>query len=154
MGIKKKSPTIDLLIKHWKNQNIDIASKSIYEIEKCIKQNRIVLPNDFKELYSVVNGMKNFYPNEIDEEGFLFYPVEYIISAEEEFENSKLINKNNIYIFAEYMHKSWWYGFEIVNENNYRIGILATRDTFKPITNSLIEFLELYIEDSPILYDY
>lgn len=154
MGLNKIMTAISLLIENWKKQNINITPMSNREIESFIKKTTIPLPNDFKELYSKVNGMKNLYPNEIDEEGFLFYPIESIISAENEFENSELRNKSKIYIFAEYMHKSWWYGLEIISDENYVIGIIPDKDTFKPITNSLSVFIELYIENSSKLYDY
>ena len=112
------------------------------------------LPNDFKELYLKANGMGTLYPNEIDDEGFLFYPIEFIISAEKEFENSKLENRSKIFIFAEYMHKSWWYGYEIKNDGSYAIGIIPDKNTFKPIVNSLSEFIEMYLDNSPRLYEY
>jgi len=154
MGIKNTLLIINLLIGYWRKQSIDIIPKSISDIESLVTQNAILLPSDFKELYSKVNGMKNLYPNEMDEEGFLFYPIEAIISAKDEFENSELINKDRVYIFAEYMHKSWWYGLEVISDNKYTIGIIPDKNTFKPITNSLVEFMELYIDNSTKLYDY
>ena len=154
MGVKKVLLVVEPLMKYWRKQNIDIIPKSVSDIEIWMSEKGIFLPGDFKELYSKANGMKNFYPNRMDEEGFLFYPIDSIISVKDEFENSELINNNRVYIFAEYMHKSWWYGLEIMGNNNYTIGIIPDKDTFKPISNSLIEFIELYIENSSKLYDY
>ena len=154
MGLNKIKSAISLLIEYWEKQNIAIIPTSIREIERLMKKGIVSLPNDFKELYSHVNGMKNLYPNEIDKEGFLFYPIESIVSAAREFENSELRSKNKIYIFAEYMHKSWWYGLEMISDNNYVIGILPDKNTFKPLTHSLSEFIELYVENSSKLYDY
>jgi len=145
---------IDLLVAYWRKQGIDIVPKSMIDIENWTIQNSIVLPTDFKALYSKVNGMTSLYPNEMDEEDFLFYPIEAIILAKDEFEISELISASRVYIFAEYMHKSWWYGVEVISHNNYTIGIIPDKDTFKPITNSLIEFIEIYIENSSKLYDY
>ncbi|MEO0584737.1 MAG: SMI1/KNR4 family protein [Bacteroidota bacterium] len=145
---------IDLLIDFWRNQNIKILAKTPREIDIIERQKAIILPIDFRELYLRVNGMEEFYPNEIDDEGFLFYPLAELVSVNTEFENSSMINKEKVFIFAEYMHRSWWYGFEVTGSNEYLIGIISDNTSFKPITNSLAEFIELYIENSPKLYDY
>jgi len=154
MEIERIVLTIIRLINHWRNQNIEISNKKLEEIKLIENARSLKLPSDFKELYSRVNGMVNLYPNEMDEEGFLFYPVESILSLSKEFKDSRLHNKDKIFIFAEYMHKSWWYGFELTEENEYIIGIIPYSSSFKPITNSLVDFLEMYMEDSPKLYDY
>lgn len=147
---------ITQLIEFWRSQKIEITTITIDEIGLVEKKLELKLPDDFKSFYSRVNGMVEFYPNEIDEEGFLFYPVEAIVSVNTELQNSNLINRDNIFIFAEYMHKSWWYGFELKgeNENEYVIGIIPDNSSFKPITTSLAEFIELYLGNSPKLYDY
>jgi len=101
-----------------------------------------------------VNGMESLYPNQMDKDGFLFYPLEAVSSVNKEFPNSLLPNKENIFLFCEYMHRSWWYGVELKGNDNYMIGVLPDAHTFKPIVSSLADFLELYMEDSPVLYDY
>jgi hypothetical protein len=110
------------------------------------------LPGDFVEFYLRANGMEDFYPNEMDNEGFLFHPVEALVSVSTEFSTSALANKERIFLFAEYMHRSWLYGFELLGDDDYMIGILEHENSFQPITNSLAEFIELYIADSPKLY--
>lgn len=142
------------IIKHWQDQGIEIIPKPLNEIEDFEALNQWSLPNDFKQFYSRVNGMSSYFPNEIDEEGFLFYPLESISPSWQEFEGFALAKNKNLYVFAEYMHKSWWYGLEIKQDENYTIGIIPDKLIFKPITDSLLEFLVLYIEDSPKLYDY
>jgi len=154
MGLERTILAVNLLLQFWKKQGIKILPKTANEVKVLQKNKGFELPNDFTELYIRVNGMKTLYPNEIDAEGFLFYPIEAVISVGNEFEGSLLENKEKIFIFAEYMHRSWWYGFERINSEQYIIGIIPDKDTFKPITNSLAEFIELYIEDSSKLYDY
>lgn len=127
MGVKSLPGSIDRLIEHWQKQSIDIISKSIKEIGVIQREHQFSLPQDFIALYARVNGMQTYYPNEIDNEGFLFYPVEAIVSAQKEFETSQssLTEKKDLYIFAEYMHKSWWYAVDIDYEHNsYEIGII------------------------------
>ena len=154
MGIEKLVLIINKLLDCWRSQKIKILSRSFQEIELVERELNLKLPNDFKVFYSMVNGMIDLYPNEFDEEGFLFYPIEAIVSVNKEFEDCNIINKDNIFIFADFMHESWWYGFELNERNEYLIGIIPHSSSFKPITNSLVEFIELYIENSPRLYDY
>lgn len=142
------------LIKFWGKQGILTSSNSKQDIDEFQKSNNIHLPQDFVDFYSELNGMEIFYPNESDEEGFLFYPLEALIPLSTEFQNSKLKNKERFFLFAEYMHKSWWYGFEMINHEDYVIGIVADKDSFQPITHSLADFIKLYIDDTPKLYDY
>lgn len=153
MGMKINS-ALTHLMDFWRIQQIASSSKANEEIDRIEQQLECKLPNDFRELYLRVNGMETYYPNEIDQEGFNFYPLEGIISAKNEFENAGLISKENIFIFAEYMQKSWWYGFKPYNREEYVIGIIPHENKFKPITQSLAEFIELYIADSENLYDY
>jgi len=145
---------ISLLIEHWKKQGIKISSVSKNEIEYVEKANNIQIPNDFKNFYSYVNGMENLYPNEMDNEGFLFYPIEAISPIEAEFINSSIPNKNRIFIFSEYMQRSWWYGYEVLDDEHYRIGIIPDAQSFVPITNKLPDFINLYLNDDSLLYEY
>jgi hypothetical protein len=146
--------TISHLIEFWKAQGITSTLNGWGKIDDIEQTKNLLFPEDFKQLYLQVNGMENLYPNETDAEGFLFYPVEAIIPATNEFKIGALANMDNVFIFAEYLHKSWWYGFEIINNDEYVIGIIPHENKFKPITNSLAEFIELYMEDSERLYDY
>jgi hypothetical protein len=154
MEIAKKNLIVSHLIEYWIEQNIPIVTNTDQENESFSENGILKLPKEFKEFYSRVNGMGNFYPNEIDKEGFLFYPIQAIKSANAEFKNAGLLNTRSIFIFAEYMHKSWWYGFELFENEDCIIGIIPDANTFKPITKSLFEFLELYLEDSSKLYEY
>jgi len=43
---------------------------------------------------------------------------------------------------------------ELKKENKYVIGIIPDNLSFKPITSTLEEFIELYLGDSSKLYDY
>jgi SMI1 / KNR4 family (SUKH-1) len=154
MVIKSISNSIQTLIQYWKQQGISTLPGNPEKVEDFEKLNSFALPYDFREFYSLVNGMEGFYPNEIDKNGFLFYPIEAIVSAAVELPNSKMKNIGRIFLFCEYMHVSWWYGCDVIDTDNYNIGIIAGRNSFKPICTSLAEFIELYIIDSPVLYDY
>jgi hypothetical protein len=153
--------SLDMLLQHWKGQNIITSGKSVECIEQIEKKNRIRLPQDFKHYYQRCNGMEALYPNYTDETGFLFYPLEQLVSYEIEFgvktEFHKLMQNKQCVIFANYLQKSWWYGILTDlngNAEHYSIVIIPNQERYKIITNSFQEFVKLYLEDSPILYDH
>jgi len=103
----------------------------------------------------MTNGMANLFPNEMDDGGFLFYPLQELTTSEEEFEKDSINFVENCIIFAEYMHKSWWYGVRFSKfGDSYEIGLIPTADKFKLITRNLGEFIYLYMNNSSILYEY
>ncbi|MFD2717117.1 hypothetical protein ACFST9_00220 [Hymenobacter monticola] len=58
-------------------------------------------------------------------------------------------------VFVDYMLTSWEYGLlPAASGTGYEIGILPVRSVFKVITTSLATFLNLYLEDAPVRYDY
>ena len=154
MAIENTILIIDRLIEHWESQDIEINGKSFDDVEDILHADRLLLPSDFKAFYSIVNGMESFYPNDNDNECFLIYPFEAIRSAREELGNPTFKNSDTTFIFANYMHRSWYYGYQVNEDGSYLIGIIPGDSIFKPITHSLFEFIKLYIEDSEILYDY
>jgi hypothetical protein len=153
MVIKNISNSCQKLILYWEQQGIPIISGDEKKVNDFEKINGFALPSDFKFFYALVNGMDRFFPNKTDKNGFLFYPIEAVLPAVLEPVFFNMENMTNVFLFGDYLQASWWYGFKVIDNDNYIIGILAT-DFFKPITNSLIEFLDFYMNDSDILYDY
>jgi hypothetical protein len=155
MEVDDIEKAIDDLLGHWRKQKIVSPSNSIdellnFEFSKCTH-----LPADFRCLYTMTNGMADLYPNYMDEEGFLFYPLQELSTWEEEFNIPSPAPSpyEKCLFFAEYLHKSWWYGVRFSNyTDEYEIGIVSTR--FKVIARSLGTFIRLYLKDDPILYDY
>nr|WP_068893287.1 SMI1/KNR4 family protein [Pedobacter panaciterrae] len=138
---------IKRLINHWgKNGRKGILEESINEI---LNKRKIVLPKDFKVLYEHVDGTKDQ-----DKEAFLFFKVEDLLTMKEKFGLEKNDLLAEIIIFADYMVDCWWYGIKVKDDNRYEIGIIPDPSRFVKITDSLSEFTELYLKDSPILYEY
>ena len=155
------SKTIDYLLSYWKNQGITSKGQSLEKIEQTEKKSGIILPQDFKEFYSCCNGMKTLYPNYTDESGFLFYPLEQLVSYEIEFgikdATDKIMEGKQCIIFMNYLQKSWWYGILTKLDgdvNDYSIVIIPNQGKYKIISNSFTEFINEYIHDSPVLYDH
>lgn len=145
---------IDRLIYFWKSQDIAIVKGDTAMVAAVEDVLRCRFPADFRLYFSTVDGMKKKFPNETDNEGFLFYPIQEIRCVKEVFRNFTGENAPNIYIFADYLQQSWWYAFEILDSNTYSIGIMPYRDSYQQICSSLNEFIGLYITGSDRLYTY
>jgi hypothetical protein len=115
------------------------------------------LPTDFIKFYTQVNGMSEFY---LDQEGFSFCPIAELVTLETWEKNYNGVRYpslpeelQHIIIFVDYLYACWIYGVQVADENTYSIGIIAEYGQFNVITNSLQDFIELYLVDSEKLYD-
>jgi len=154
MGLHILKDSLEELIEHWKNQGIEIVRGFDYQIDAFEKVAEIELPGDFREYFRTVNGMPSHFPDWMDKEGFLFYPIEEVEPFNKVFKKRwGNRDKRNIFVFAEYLHKSWWYGVRLSDvKDTYEIGIIPDEDQFKPITNSLPDFIQFYLQDAALLY--
>lgn len=156
MASARLTSILDKLVMHWEDQHIKITPRRPLNIALLEASKGITLPDDFKEFFRTANGMGSYYPNDMCDAGFLFYPLEGLVTSLEEFGPVDALQYNGtVLIFAEYLHKSWWYGVMLNGKDGtYQIGIIPDRATFKPITDSLAVFIELYLRDDGVLYDY
>ncbi|WP_324679281.1 hypothetical protein [Hymenobacter sp. GOD-10R] len=155
-------PTLAIMLSalsaFWKQQAITCPPVELPYVQAIAEANKVILPPDFEQLYRTVNGTPDLYPNFLDDRYCSFLPVEALRTEEKEVLviacNTATLKTERVTVFVDYMHRSWEYGF-IVNDNeNYQIGIIPTNDVFKVITTSLATFLEWYIADADVLYDY
>lgn len=143
------------LLRFWQRQKILSSPNTVEDILHFEFSRGIPLPDDFKRMFMIANGMVNLFPNYFDNEGFLFYPLQELTTFEEEFDIYKSGTDEHCIIFAEFMHKSWWYAVKFSKgSDSYEIGIIASVDNFKAITQSLAEFIHLYMNNASILYEY
>jgi len=89
-----------------------------------------------------------------DDEAFTFFCLEDLCKTSEKFNLEPNSSFDNIIIFVDYMIDCWWYGFRMKLDGSYEIGILPGPNMFTKITDSLGEFIILYLADSPLLYRY
>lgn len=153
MEVIENLAVVESLVAYWKKQNIPVISNSIEDIERTEAKKGISLPHDFKEFYAEVNGMASHYPSKADSRGFLIYPLQAVTPVRKVSEITASKRNGSILVFAEYMEKTWWYGVQLNEEGDYTIGLVTRKGGFKPITNFLAEFIDLYMEDSSRLYD-
>ncbi len=145
--------TLHELLLHWKKQNIKLSGGcSDSRIQNFESQMNIVFPTDFLYYFKMTNGMESLYPNDADENGFLFYPLQGLKLVNTISDSTERLT--SCLIFANYMQDSWEYYVKFFSNNKYEIGIRPVSDVFNYITNSLSEFLHYYISDDAILYTY
>jgi len=140
--------TIFTLRKYW-NKNGIVSVHTENDINKILTIKNLALPNDFIFLFKHLNGMYDQ-----DEEGFHFYKVENLTDMRRRFDLSINESLSGIVIFADYMAESWWYGVVMKKDLEYEIGIISSSVNFKKISSSFDEFVQLYLVDSPKLYEY
>lgn len=139
---------VSKILKLWMKKSIQEKPVSLKQVEEIEFHYQITIPSDFKAFYLVSNGMKVFFPNDTDDNGFSFYGIERI-------EIKTLLPQTVVFVFADVLCGLLYYGFRIINKDSYEIGIMhATEDPndFLIITNSFSEFLELYFINSEKLY--
>jgi hypothetical protein len=165
MSVSKSKITnqINSLIELWRSEGVGISQgKTVEKIQEFEKRNSVSLPDDFRHYLLRVNGMYPQASQDTDRRGFCFWPLQRVVSVVNEFENNPA-HKNdridasleNYFVFADYLQWSWAYAIQL------RLGSGLARDIVKVdepsrsivIASSFAEFLELYLIDSPRLYD-
>jgi len=143
------------LLEYWRRQKISSPPNTLDDILYFEFSKKIRLPEDFRRFFMITNGMVNLFPNYFDSEGFLFYPLQEINTLDDEFNIERDKPDEHCLIFAEFMHKSWWYAVRFSKPADYyEIGIIPSVGRFKIITENLVEFIDLYMKDASILYEY
>jgi hypothetical protein len=137
--------SVDKFISHTGNDGILNPPVIAEHLEAILRENNIILPNDFKAFYLAANGM-----NDQDKEGFLFHSIEELIDVTKEF---KSWVDSDTFLFVDYLTRSWFYAVRLEGDS-YTIGIVPHANKFVPITHSLSEFIELYIQDDNVLYNW
>ncbi len=152
---------IDRMKTFWVEQGIQPQEGCSPElIEKVQTERGFTLPPDFCQLFLSVNGMKGLFPNYFDKEGFLFYPLQGLVIRSEAMKSDPAGyiadpegTRDNDVIFADFMNESWWYAFSCEpGPNEYTIGLVIGAKEYLPLTRSLQHFIDLYLEDSILLY--
>jgi hypothetical protein len=141
------------LIEFWKLQKIISPGNTLDEIRHFENSKSVRLPEDFKRYFLLTNAMVEIFPTYFDDNGFLFYSLQALETLDEWLGISQASGSENCLIFADYMNRSWSYGVKFSNfSENYEIVIITS--STKVVTHSLSAFIRLYLDNSPLLYDY
>ncbi|WP_210517625.1 SMI1/KNR4 family protein [Hymenobacter terricola] len=155
----KLAEVLSVLSQFWLNQSIVSPASELQYVRAVSQEKGIKLPADFEQFYCSLNGMPAIAPHDMDSEGYAFWPIEQLRPVQKEWvvitAEAATVEFATAVIFVDYLISCWEYGF-MPNESGegYRIGILASGNEFKVISASLVEFLNLYMLDADVLYDW
>ncbi|MEM7373488.1 MAG: SMI1/KNR4 family protein [Bacteroidota bacterium] len=153
----------DLLEKldtQWKQENlIHINPESKTGLIHYENQHDIIIPSDFKKYFLSLNGS-----NDYDENFFRFYPLKNVEKFYKKFHDwngfpdySTLAHSNsmikNLFVFSDFQFHMFSYAAEFSKLNKNQSQIFAiSGNKFEIVAKSFSEFLQLYFDDSPILF--
>ncbi len=140
----------------WEEESLNefypIDLESIQSFERI---NNVVLPDDLKEYFKMLNGTCEEYTNELYE----FYSIKKIKKVSDEFQEwggipnyQSLINLNvikDLFVFANFSFNLFVYAIKLSQEetDNNEVYILCGEE-YKKIGNTFSEFLDLYLSNS------
>jgi hypothetical protein len=121
--------------------------------------NKVLLPNDLKDYFSSINGTNSNYDNDF----FCFYSIKNFKSVNEVYKDwtgnpnysdflKTPINKDNLFVFADYMINTFSYVITLNQELEVVNPIyVVCGDEYKLVANSFTEFITKYLEDTILI---
>jgi cell wall assembly regulator SMI1 len=147
------------LVAHWKKLRLPLAPGCPVEgLEKFEKQMGVPLPFDMRSYFTLVNGMKPGSPGDQDPQGFSFWPLEKVRMVPEELADRSpqgvgFPSAENFFVFADYLDWSWAYAIRLFQHSTRNQVVLIGKDEPELVAESFSEFVDLYVVDSPALYE-
>jgi hypothetical protein len=144
------------LSKYWIAHNTRPASSlaSQDDISRFQERYGVRLPADLKEYVLNMNGNHLGETLEMDSTGFSFLPLSAMQPERNWSDNS--YQQANMFVIADFLVKCYWYCAELDSDEHDTTRIFfsggAAPDTTRLIANSLADFLDLYMTDSPLLH--
>ena len=129
---------------------------SLENISLFESKNNIIVPEDLKTYFKILNGTNGSY----DSLFFEFYSVDRIKRIDDEYKDwegipdfnniiNTLQNFKHYYVFANYSFHLFAYCINLNVESPLRNSVLVVcGDKYKVIANSFTEFVGLYLEES------
>jgi hypothetical protein len=139
---------IDEVVAKWHSEKVALRdSAPMAWIAALERVHKVVVPGDLRELLRRANG---FQANCNDENGFRFFAIEEY----PEFDEGQLVNcSSTTFPFADYLQWCWGYGIELGPIEHGSIWLIGTENSRpRRIASSFSRFLQLYLEDAPLLY--
>lgn len=149
------SPLEKLKLK-WEEESINkFRPIDLVAILSFERKNNIVLPDDLKEYFNILNGTGEEYTDELYE----FYSIEKLKKVSEEFQewegipnHKNLIHLNvtkDLFVFANYSFSQFVYAIKLSPEKTEinEVYILCGEE-YKKIGNTFSKFLDLYLSNS------
>ena len=139
---------------YWHAQNLPISSGSTEEeIATFESRYQVRLPADMREYFYLVNGLDERY---MDNDGFTFWSLSRLNPFLEECSvetGEGVDNPESYLVFADCYAWSWAYAIDTEQSSTGENRVIIIGVTKSPIrvAGSFTEFIELYLNQSPIL---
>ena len=146
------------LLSHWQSQGLVVAKgneeSALIEFEA---KNSLRLPLDIRQYLAVANGMSSIPGNDVDSNGFRFWPLEQMrpvpmVCAEAGVPVPAVQDPLRYFVFADYLDWSWAYAIDLVGDGSGHSVIHVGTLEPKTVAHSFREFVDLYVQDSRELY--
>ena len=154
---------LNQLTTRWSGEGVRVgAGTALIQIQQFERLHNVQLPDDFKAYVLLVNGMVPGRPHATDQRGFFFWPLTQMRSAYDELAANQTRESElpaeplkDYLVFADYLHWSWAYALNVSTGSPSHGEILKVDEPtrFGGLTENFCEFLKLYLEDSPLLYE-
>lgn len=149
----------DKLAAHWKALRLPIAPGCPEEkLVRFEKEMGIQLPADMRSYFGIVDGMRPGSPGDQDPQGFSFWPLARVRWVPEELADRSphsvgFPGSEDFYAFADYLDWSWAYAIRLSQSTGRNQVILIGKDEPELVAGSFGDFVDLYVVDSPLLYE-
>ena len=147
------------LVAHWRKLRLPIAAGCSEErLAGFEKERGAQLPADMRSYFGIVNGMRPGSPGDQDPQGFSFWPLERVRWVPEELADRSphsvsFPGSESFYAFADYLDWSWAYAIRLSQDTARNQVVLIGKDQPELVAESFSDFVDLYVVDSPALYE-
>jgi hypothetical protein len=140
---------------YWLSQDLsfnpEVPKEALIHFET---KYHIQIPDDMRKYFLQVNGMNSQY---MDNAGFTFWELKWVQLLTEEYREEEyriLEDAEAYFVFADCIACSWVYAIKMEKSCKNENFIIIFGLTGKPlkIANNFSEFVQLYLNNSPILY--
>lgn len=140
----------------WAKENVkNFQPVDVDYIQMFESKNNVVLPNDLKEYFRVLNGTGL----ECTDELYEFYPIERIKRVSEEFQDWEgipnyrplvnVMDTQDLFVFANFSFNLFVYAIKLCQEKALANEVyVLCGEEYKKIANSFSNFLDLYFDDA------
>jgi hypothetical protein len=145
------SGNVEKLLAHWQAdaQVCLAAPASKMELDAFERMNAVQLPALMRDYFARADGFVS--PGVQDSEGFSFWPLRRIARVSD-YRGGRFGHYGDIYLFADYLDWSWAYGVKLAGSAS-PVFIIGTADGEpQRVSDSIDEFVDLYLSDDARVY--
>jgi hypothetical protein len=137
--------SLDRLLQYWRRNKVQpaalTATKS--EIKAWEMQYGVAIPDDLRNYFLRVNGVRSGESLEFDHEGISFLPLSAMVP---EHAWDKNYDGRGMYVFADFLAKCQWWCVELTADCRDRTPVFVRGLELRLIASTFDQFLEQYMD--------